>query len=236
MSGPGRFPWGWPRFTPQLDRSHVGVTFVDVLFALVVGKILEPFTSHAHIPAVGLVHLVLAFVLTLTSWIGYHTSANLPAFRIRFPNLPLAQFLLDVSMVVTYWMIAVYAEVPSPAGTPSPSALPEAVGVFVAFGLYVLWDEVSQGLRQAAPYRAVLAGEEHKPVERGQGASPAQERWRRRVVTWIAFLLAGVVLLVVIPRRGEGGQTATFVLTVDSILIALIVLFRFGKEAVSDPR
>jgi hypothetical protein len=52
------------------DNSLVGITFVDVLFALVVGKALQPVAAGLHIPAAGTAQLVLAFVLTVTSWIG----------------------------------------------------------------------------------------------------------------------------------------------------------------------
>src|ERR1022692_556369 len=96
----------------KVDRSKVGLGFVEVLFALVVGKILEPISWHVTsvIPWPGRVQLILAAVVTLTSWIGYHNSINRPQFKITFVNWPLAQFVIDFLLVADYWLLATSAQ------------------------------------------------------------------------------------------------------------------------------
>lgn len=83
----------WTKRPPELDPRHVGLTFVDVLFALVMQQVIMPFAVAPRPPAAGVTQLVLAGVLTITSWIGYHSSWNRPRYFIRFPNLPLWQFV-----------------------------------------------------------------------------------------------------------------------------------------------
>jgi hypothetical protein len=49
-------------------------------------------------------------VLTVTNWIGYHNSWNRPRYFIRFANLTLWQFVIDVLLVIAYWLGDVSAE------------------------------------------------------------------------------------------------------------------------------
>lgn len=116
-------------------------------------------------------------VLTLTSWIGYHNSANRPRYLIGFPNLPLLQFLLDIFMVVLYWLTAVTAErvVIDPDGVrhvESASASQEAMFVAIAFVLYVVWDIVGLAIRRNDNYQ-------DRPLTE-------DDPQRRRVTWWFA--------------------------------------------------
>src|SRR5438874_975008 len=124
-----------PKRTPKSDPTHVGITFVDVLFALVVARVLDPWANRSLITWPGAWQLGLAGAITVTSWVGYHTSANRPSYRIQFPNLPLFQFLIDISLVVAYWMTAATAEVRSVSNEPLPraTALPETLFVMISF-------------------------------------------------------------------------------------------------------
>jgi hypothetical protein len=94
------------------------------------------------VPAAGWSHLAVAVTLTLTSWIGYHNSKNRPRFVIAFVNLPFVQFTLDISMVVVYAFAVLTAEGVTSGATESPAVFPEAILVWIAFVLYVAWDEV----------------------------------------------------------------------------------------------
>lgn len=76
-----------------VDTTRVGLSFIEVLFALVVARTLDPLVKYSSIPVVGWSHLAVAFVLAVTSWIGYHNSWNRPRYFIRFANLPLWQFV-----------------------------------------------------------------------------------------------------------------------------------------------
>src|SRR5215211_2214897 len=56
----------------QLDDKLVGITFIDVLFALVIGQLLQPFATTRQVTLAGTAHLLVGGVVTIASWIGYH--------------------------------------------------------------------------------------------------------------------------------------------------------------------
>jgi hypothetical protein len=197
----------------SVDETRVGVTFIEVLFALVVARALDPLAHYSLIPGVGLSHLGVAFVLTVTSWIGYHNSLNRPRYFIRFANLPLWQFAIDVLLVVTYWFCAVAAE-----GTGSDlgqhrSALPEAIAVATAFVLYCLWDWVGFAIRQSDLY-----------PRRPSDHDVPQRRYVTLAFTALAIAFALCVWMYD-PRSDR------VIIGADFALIALIIVYRFAKEA-----
>jgi len=203
----------WPRRPPHKDRGAVGISFVDVLFALVIAEILAPLRYFDAIPGYGLAHLAVAATLTLTSWVGYHNSHNRPQYLIRFPNKPLAQFVLDIAMVVAYWLAAVTAEVNIEGGAiPAPSAAAETWAVAASFGLYVVWDFVARQIRHDERYRA-------RPA--------SYDVPRRRGATMICAALVAVIAGVVYVTNPD---TARAVYLVDAVLIVLLIGFRLLKE------
>ena len=196
-----------------VDTTRVGLSFIEVLFALVVARALDPLAKYSSIPGVGISHLAVAFVLTVTSWIGYHNSWNRPRYFIRFANLPLWQFLIDVLLVVAYWFCAVSAEGTGTDLGQHVSARPEAILVAISFVLYCLWDWVGYAIRKSDLY---------------PNSPPGRDVPRRRYVTIVctavAVAFAGLVWLV------DPNSTCTVVGT-DILLIALILVFRFAKES-----
>lgn len=202
----------WPRRKPEEDKRLVGITFVEVLFALVIARVLEPFAQVERLPWVGRAQLLLAGLLTLASWIGYHNSRNRPRYFIRFPNLPLFQFMTDIALVVVYWLTAVTAEGADPGAVMEPAARPETVLLTIAFALYVTWDLVALRIRNDDRYTL-------RPEERDVPS-------RRRVTQW-CFFIAVMTLIVV---WFSDSSSAGWVIGVDLWLMALIVLFRLWKE------
>src|ERR1700735_2102326 len=105
------------RHEPRIDPTTSGITFVDILFALAVGRVLlaiGPWASNHNthsLPAPVMVGLATAIILILTSFIGYHNSENRPRFKIKFFNIGFFKFILDVSMVVVYFVFAAYASI-----------------------------------------------------------------------------------------------------------------------------
>lgn len=205
----------WPRRPPTQDKRSVGVSFVDVLFALVVANVLEPFADLDNLTGPGIVHLVLAGVLTLSSWVGYHNSLNRPSFFIRFPNLPLFQFLLDIGMVVVYWLVASTAETSVPIGNAGSEAWPETLLVLIAFAMYVAWDLIALQIRNDSQY-FLRPKREDEPL--------------RRRVTWVC---AGVALAIHLFTWAKDVDTDVAVYVVDVLLIALLIGFRLLKEYVT---
>lgn len=236
-----------------------GTLFVDILFALVVTQILLPLKDPSRTSWTGGIHLTVAFVVTLLSWIGYHNSKARADAPLRFPTsrrlnavfgkpkpekwhyFSFAQFLLDVAMVVVYWMMSITYERSTAdvevAGDlfwywPSkPSAFPEALGVVLAMTLYAAWDWV--GVREATWLVKYRSGQVNggPPEATALALSSAQKslvrRERRRKPTWVALTIAAALLLASFGLRGQGA-----VLVLDGLLIALLIGYRYHKEMI----
>lgn len=212
-SGPLKAAWEhWQGRPPQLDPRQVGLTFVDVLFALVMGQVIMPFAVATKPPAAGVAQLVLAGVLTITSWVGYHSSWNRPRWFIRFPNLPLWQFLVDVLLVIDYWLLAASVQGTPGAWSSRATPIPACVLVAVAFGLYVVWDWLAKRIRKDLRYAE---------------APQSHDDPRRRVVTLVCFAVSVVILIVfVVIQMHSGAATVAVVVG----LTVLTVLYRVLKD------
>jgi len=198
----------------EVDDRLTGINFIEVLFALVVARTLEPIAQYESIPAVGWSHLVVAGVLTIASWIGYHNSQNRPRFFIRFrsPLSPLWQFCIDVALVVVYWLTAISAEGTGSELGRTPSAGPESLLVAIAFVLYCLWDQVGLSIRRDRRFARRLI----------ENDNPA-----RRVVTRI--FAAGAISLAIITLAIAPRSTG-WIVGIDGALVALLLGFRIAKD------
>ena len=216
------------QITPKLDERSVGIGFVDVLFALVMGQILASVNwnvlhsadwaglfsrPHPHIA-----NLLVATVVTLASWIGYHNSVNRPRFKIRFINWPLLQFVVDIVLVLDYWLLATLAG--GSAGVP-PSSRLTAFLVFLAFLLYCFWDLIS-----------FLIGRQRKYQELIQ---PPEDRWpgynlRRNATTWLCALL----ILIAWQVDAHINESTASIYLLDIAIIGVVVGFRIAKDSKFD--
>jgi hypothetical protein len=199
----------------EVDDRLTGINFIEVLFALVVARTLEPIAQYQSIPAVGWSHLVVAGVLTIASWIGYHNSQNRPRSFIRFrrPLSPLWQFGIDVALVVVYWLTAISAEGTGSELGHSASARPETLLVAAAFLLYCAWDEVGLMIRRDRLFGRRLI----------ENDNPA----RRKVTRLFALATVAIAIAVWIldPR------SSTWIVVVDGILVIPILIgFRVAKD------
>lgn len=198
----------------RLDPAETGITFVDVLFALVVAEGFAPLRRWEQFVPNGRWHVGVAVVLTLASWIGYHTSKNRPRYEIRFFNWPLAQFVLDIGMVIVYWIAITTYEKSLHA---TQSAWPEALLVLVAFVLYSLWDLLGWQMKKSGQYSGMVA-------KAGD--------WRRRAVSLIALAVAGFIALLA-GLAQHNRWWPGWVYRLDLALILFLVLYRAAKEAVT---
>jgi hypothetical protein len=240
-----------------VDRGDVGVLFVDLLFALVVVELLEPLRNPADVLAAGGVQLVLAFILTLLSWIGYHLSVSRLDGPVRIDSPSFIHLLSDVLMVALYWLTAVSYERAVDGRPldhswwifPNPSPVPEAMFVAGAFALYVVWDrlsgyihttwadKVNAELEQAR--FAKLAGA--SDVRRARYSEP-QRRWpdeeiarwksRNRPTNRCFLITVGVLAVaVLVQEAGPWASTAErWTIGIDVALIGVVVSFRTWKE------
>jgi hypothetical protein len=198
----------------EVDPTKTGITFVDVLFALVVAEALEPLRNWDNFVPNGRWHVTVAVVLTLASWIGYHTSPHRPKYVITFFNWPLAQFLLDIGMVIVYWITVITYEKSRSA---AQTAWPEAVLVCIAFALYFLWDLVGWRIKKSDDY----------PDEK-----PKAGDWRRRFVTLSGLAVAAIIAFFAL-RAQQHTWPSYWVFRFDIALIILLVAYRAAKEAVT---
>ena len=159
-------------------------------------------------PATGWTHLTVDMVLTMGSWIGYHTSANRPKYAIKFVNYPFIQFVLDVSMVIAYWLTAATTPLPSSSGlAPTAGATSESLLVAISFILYILWDRVSKIMQERPNYPSL----QPKPYDHG----------RRVITVFFALGSVGVVALAWWVQEGWG-DPRTWVIGIDCALVALL--------------
>ncbi len=203
--------------SPQRDLQTVGTVFIDVLFGVVVAKALDLSSTGQRTIAEQL-NLLLAIVVTVSAWIGYHNSRNRARYTISFFNLPLFQFIIEIALVYVYWLLVVSSTRIS-RGTPSVADAPvltEAILVTCYFALSSCWDLTAWAMRRTSKYSAMRI-EDDRP--------------RRRLVTRV-FLLIFMTLSVIIGVAQPVGSVSTL-LTV--VMIIMVVMHRWVQNVVQQP-
>jgi len=222
---------------------HVSTVFIDLLFAAVVSRILEEGTdSSVPLGPVGVCHLLVAAVLTILSWVGYHNSRKTAAQtgELKVTSLEFVVFFLDILIVVLYWVVTAAAEIPRPPESvrppSSPSALPEAAGVAVSALIYIFWDFAYLLINRR--------NECHSPAARRAGRPPCGFRGllscehhvdrvkkvRGCVTTGFAAVAVSVLVLVYYAEPLMSGNEERFVVAADAVLVCLLVAYRLMKE------
>lgn len=219
------------RRTPEIDPSSIGVSFVDILFALAVGQVFAPVAEWAQDPAkhplafASFSHLVVALTMTITSWIGYHASANKPRFKPHFFNVELVKLTLDITMVAVYFVLAANA-----VRIPVESRH-ETVLVFIAFSLYFVWD-----LASAYQKRVALDNVYRKEWEKVRAdkhridvtTAWVPTNWGRVGATFVALLAS--MLLARVTWTYSGPSTASRTIATDVALLVILIGYRMLKE------
>lgn len=207
-------PGGQPASSPGDDKDdkEVGINFVDILFALVIGEALLALNRALQMPAAGVAHLVFAAVLTITSWIGYHRSRHrytgIINFDVRRASnlLPLAKFFLDIVLVVLYWVAVQTTEWGFSAKGQSPSWRWTTMIAASVFAAYVLWDLV-----------AWLS----------DGAARGPYRNGRRMVSVVFFVVTLIVLGVAAWWSPSGNYEVALI---DWLLVLVVLAYRIAKD------
>jgi hypothetical protein len=224
-----------PRAAPILDPATIGVSFVDILFALAVTQVFMPIASWAQdpkkspLPALSWWGLIVALTITVTSWIGYHTSANKARFAVQFFNVEFLKLVLDVAMVAVYFVLAAFAVNTRPMK-------PETLLVVVAFLLYAAWDLASVYQKRDGldnPYRLEWKKiqDDEKRLDVTEDWTPTD--WGRVRATWAALVAATVIWLYVWFLESKQSLTADIVINV--LLIVILFGYRFLKELWQKP-
>ncbi|HEV2890804.1 MAG TPA: hypothetical protein VGX28_10565 [Frankiaceae bacterium] len=188
------------------DREKTRLGFVDVLFAIAVGKTLE-LTTQPKMSAAGLAQLLVAGITTLLSYVGYRNSSSRTDQEMDpLRNGPFYHFVIDVFLVYLYFLLAASSESPGE----SPTATDEAVLIALVFLAYVAWDALALWMRRSGR----LEG----------GVTPSSVR-RMKVSVW-CFAASGVVLAAVWIREPD---TRNSVVLVDAVLLVLALAYRVLK-------
>ena len=182
-----------------------------MLFALAIGEIarrvvllLDGTTMVEALP--GLAHLGLALVVVATSWVGWANSpANQEWTITRTWSRNFLVLLIDVLLVILYFVLICGAEKPDGQKRVLPSACGETGTVLWIFVGYALWDAMTKLKHPAKEYL--------KPYLTRTG------------ITWACTLLA-----LVIWHVRAGGTRGDVVLVTDSILLLIVLTFRAFKD------
>ena len=195
------------------SRTQLHLTFVEMLFALAIGQIavdLSKLIDHqlistqtlwAVVPAYS--HLLLAFVVISTSWVGWRNSRFCGTQIKDVFTLDYFELAVDIGLVVMYFILARAVEIPdSPNDSLSPNASFEAKAVASIITTYLFWDLIS-------------------------GRARLKEKFTQRL--WVSVCCTVISWLLVFYSIGGSG-TVSAVLFADLCLIALILTFRAMKR------
>jgi hypothetical protein len=192
------------------DESQTSLTFTDVIFGLVFTEIFTRASALYSLSTAVDVHLALSLAVAVGSYIGYRGSLKRGTYRLAFFNLPLLRFVLDLFMIFLYYVLAV-----TPDETKNPrmpvDARTDSLVVVVIFAAYLAWDLVSLLMVSRGYERISFQG-------------------KRMVVTIVAFVLSGFVGIIAWTVSSSLNQH--LVIVVDSLLIAIAILYRWAKDCI----
>jgi hypothetical protein len=144
-----------PHTTDDFPRSRRFV-FVQLLFSLTIAEVarqVADLRAQGHgllgvLPAY--THLMLATTVVATSWMGWSVSESSRRIKAKQVfSLAFVALLLDLVLVICYFILVRGAEVPLVGANPQFSAHNEACWISLILWLYFLWDF----LTKAAPSR-----------------------------------------------------------------------------------
>lgn len=236
-----------PRYCqdPKLDENaKVGLSFIAIGYGVVLVAVF-PTVQPAHIDMAGWFHLSLAASILIISYMGYYSNRQeYAAWRVRFFNIPLVQYLLSFGILFLYWELGITLPKQGSRATP----LSEAIIIVIVFGAYLAWDCLEVTVQESGKYiRALYRA--HRvdmlpPLIRHyrwgvwwRHPVSTRSRWRRRrihrfardvragrAVTVLFLLLYGLGLAAVVGYHLQG--TASIV-AVDSIYISGLFAYRY---------
>ena len=219
------------------EEDVLRLNFVEMLFALAVGQVainaadVVSITAALSAKAPALAHLGVGLILISASWVGWRQSKS-PGMKDKVKylfSLAFLGLLLDVILVIIYFIVVRHVEIDQINGVPSltePTAVPEALGLCVVFGVYAFWDLVADVLSPGCIPKWTY----------GEGKPRGWRLWktvRAIIVSMIASLIClslSYLVYSVAATRREISQ----VVLLDGALVVLILFFRVVK-AIENP-
>jgi hypothetical protein len=162
-------------------------------------------------------HLFLATAVVITSWVGWTVSAASLRLKVNLVfSWEFVVLLIDVVLVILYFLLVRGAEIPRPGEPVVPSSWNEATAVACIFFFYFVWDVLT---------KAVIPGDQQgvrTPFFRRLVSGPMAKRG------WISFVCMVFGILAWIFLHSASSKVG--VLLVDASLLCLVLLFRAMKE------
>ena len=162
-------------------------------------------------------HLILATAIVTSSWVGWSVSEA--SLRLKVKSVfswPFVVLLLDVALVICYFILVRGAEIPLDKAVLVPSARIECDMMALIFVGYFLWDILT---------KAVILDENASSFHEIRSRFLGSAMWRRG---WISLLcmISGIVVWYFL----ESVNSKNAVLAADGSLFFFILLFRALKE------
>jgi len=212
------------------DPNDTGLRFTDVLFGFALREVVLRLVRWVDLTNAARVHLVLATVVILGSYIGFRNSQKRGKFKLRFFNLAVLRFGLDQAMVFLYFLLALSFPVDSTeANLPDANDLLrfDARVVLAIFALYFLWDLVSHGMAGSGMYFTAKCDPSAAPPISDVPLSAKQCR------TWITvggLVAAAIIWAVADFVEPAGGAASAWI----GALIVVGVAYRCVKDGLQE--
>lgn len=232
---------------PKLDENaKVGLSFIAIGYGVVLVAVF-PTIQPTRIGLAGWFHLGLAASILIISYMGFDSNRQeYAAWRVRFFNIPLFQYLISFGILFLYWELGITLPKQGSQATP----LSEAIIIVVVFGAYFVWDCLEVTVQESGKYISALYRARHvhmlPPLIRNymwglwwKHPISTRSRWRGRrihrfarnvragrAVTFLFLLLYGLGLAMVAACHLKG--TASIV-AVDSIYISGLFVYRYSQ-------
>ena len=191
--------------------TQLHLTFVEMLFALAIGEVAIDVGDLVTLQVQGTInlptslpvysHLLLATIVIAASWVGWRSS-EFSGSKIRSVfSLDFVELLIDVFLVVFYFLLVRLAELPTgSSGTVPAEASSETWMIVVIMASYALWDILSC---------------------RTDGS-----KLKLRVWASVTSFFLSLVALYLLPLESDSKGAVLFM---DTALIGLVLLFRAMK-------
>lgn len=223
------------------DPNDTGLRFTDILFGFALREVVLRLVVWRELSTAVRVHLVLAVLIILCSYIGFRNSQKRGKFDLRFFNLATLRFLTDQGMVFLYFWVALYVSTARSASgelsLPTATTLVkfDARILLAIFALYIVWDLLSHWMAASGQYRLNVHSEEHgMRGELDGGETSAQDGgvalsapFYRTAITLGCLVGTAVVWLIVEVSDPTDGAAVAFMV----LLLVIVVIYRFLKDS-----
>jgi hypothetical protein len=196
-----------------------------------------PMKQLSTIGVAGWFHLSLAAFMLVISYMGYYTNrTKYAAWKVKFFNIPLLQYLISFGILFLYWELGVTLPKHESPVTP----VSEAIIVLVVFTAYLAWDCLEVTVQESTKYVQELRDTRNydmlPPLAQNFTEGPGKRlinsrtRWfakdarANRAVTFVFTCLSAVGLAFIVHYHVRG--TAAVAIT-DSVYILGLFAYRY---------